>query len=539
MGGAHAREKKMTQVQLQITSASISDRGLSEKRPQNEDSYLELRESGLFAVADGVGGAQAGDVASQMAMEILAEAFINLQEDGDAESRMRQAIERANSAIFQMSHDLPQLSSMATTVVALHINENVATIGHVGDSRLYRLDPYGELTQETLDHSVVEEEVRAGRMTPEEAAVHPSRNVISRALGAEPLVEIDMKSLAIEPNTMFIACSDGVTRHIPDHELRDLLINAPDEMALCQTIKDICYERGAEDNLTAVVVRAEADFPEGYGIDDGFGDGEEDTIATARQEEEPEVVQVAGAVAVEGAETPAEQPEPAVAGVAEVTAPEGEAVPANEASAEDGVSMTSSKSQSFLSILADGADPENEAASNSVDRTDPDDGSSGSFGRIVGRIFAVLLLLALGAAAGAAAYHFLWRAQQETVEPVQVSAPPPQISVPSFEQTKSKVYEDPVASIATLSANPQNAEDYYLLGLAYLLNARYDEAAVALNNATERLPEYDEAQRDNLSAEIAMAKAVVANPASRESFAESMRASEEAAQDANSNTGVQ
>ncbi len=157
----------MAQNNFQIISAAISDKGLSEKRPNNEDSYLELKDSGMFAVADGVGGAQAGDVASQMATEVLAEAFINLQENGDAEVRMKAAIEQANSAICQMSNDLAQLSTMATTVVALHISGNIATIGHVGDSRLYRLDSNGNFIQETQDHSVVEEEVRAGRLTPE------------------------------------------------------------------------------------------------------------------------------------------------------------------------------------------------------------------------------------------------------------------------------------------------------------------------------------------------------------------------------------
>ena len=135
----------MTSKNYQIESAAVSDRGLSEKRPQNEDSYLELNSSGLFAVADGVGGAQAGDVASQMAVEILGEAFINLPRGGDVEDLMKLAIERANESIYQMSHDLASLSTMATTIVAVHIANNIATIGHVGDSRLYRLDPKGNI----------------------------------------------------------------------------------------------------------------------------------------------------------------------------------------------------------------------------------------------------------------------------------------------------------------------------------------------------------------------------------------------------------
>src|SRR5437867_158899 len=113
---------------FRISSGAVSDRGLSEKRPQNEDSYLEMGQCGIYAVADGVGGAQAGDVASQMAMEILGEAFTNLHEASDAETVMRTAIERANTAIYQMAHELPQLSSMATTVVALHLAGKIATI---------------------------------------------------------------------------------------------------------------------------------------------------------------------------------------------------------------------------------------------------------------------------------------------------------------------------------------------------------------------------------------------------------------------------
>ncbi|MBK7804009.1 MAG: serine/threonine-protein phosphatase [Chloracidobacterium sp.] len=145
---------------IRIQSASISDRGLSEKRPQNEDSFLEIPDCGIFAVADGVGGAQAGEVASQMAVEILGEAFTNISPNDDPEEVMRTALQQANAAIHQMSNELSQLSQMATTVVALQLDGNIATIGHVGDSRLYRLDADGTLHRETDDHSMVGEEVR-------------------------------------------------------------------------------------------------------------------------------------------------------------------------------------------------------------------------------------------------------------------------------------------------------------------------------------------------------------------------------------------
>ena len=237
-----------------LHSSAVTDRGLNEKRPLNEDSFLRDNERGIFSVADGVGGAEAGEVASQTAIEVLNEAFRNRPEGADVEDLMELAIQRANASIHQMAQEHQKFSMMATTIVALHIQGNVATIGHVGDSRLYRLTPAGQLIRETADHSIVEEEVRAGRMTPEQAAHHPSKNVISRALGAENDVEVDMKVIEVDDGTEFLLCTDGITRHIPDHELRHLLISQADLPTLCEEMKRVCYERGAEDNLTAVVV---------------------------------------------------------------------------------------------------------------------------------------------------------------------------------------------------------------------------------------------------------------------------------------------
>ncbi|HEV2905549.1 MAG TPA: PP2C family serine/threonine-protein phosphatase, partial [Pyrinomonadaceae bacterium] len=236
--------------------ASVSDRGLNDKRPLNEDSFLSDHERGIFAVADGVGGAEAGEVASQTAVDVLSEAFRHRIHDGeDIEDLMELAIQRANASIHQMANEHPRFSMMATTVVALHVDGLSATFGHVGDSRLYRLTSNGELRRETEDHSIVEEEVRAGRMTPEQAANHPSKNVISRALGAEPFVEVDMKTIKIEEGTSFLLCTDGITRHLSDNELRDLLVSGQPIEAVCEEMKRRCYERGAEDNLTAVIVQ--------------------------------------------------------------------------------------------------------------------------------------------------------------------------------------------------------------------------------------------------------------------------------------------
>lgn len=237
-----------------LQAAAVTDRGLNEKRPLNEDSFLSDSARGIFSVADGVGGAEAGEVASQTAIEVLDEAFRHKLEGADVEDLMELAIQRANASIHQMAQDHQKFSMMATTIVALHIQGHIATIGHVGDSRLYRLTPAGQLLRETADHSVVEEEVRAGRMTPEQAAHHPSKNVISRALGAENDVDVDMKVIEVDEGTEFLLCTDGITRHIPDHELRHLLISHDDLPTLCDELKRLCYERGAEDNLTAVVV---------------------------------------------------------------------------------------------------------------------------------------------------------------------------------------------------------------------------------------------------------------------------------------------
>jgi len=239
-----------------VQVASISDRGLSEKRPVNEDSFLADPARGFFAVADGVGGSEAGEVASRTAVDVLDEAFRNrLGDEDDAEDLMELAIQRANSSIHQMANEHPRFSMMATTIVALHIDKDRATFGHVGDSRLYCVTPDGRLVRETEDHSIVEEEVRAGRMTREQAANHPSKNVISRALGAEASVEVDMNTMEFEDGTTFLLCTDGITRHIPDSELRQLLVSGQAPEAICADMKARCYQRGAEDNLTAVIVQ--------------------------------------------------------------------------------------------------------------------------------------------------------------------------------------------------------------------------------------------------------------------------------------------
>ena len=495
----------MTDNNFQVHSAAVSDRGLSEKRPQNEDSFLEMKGLGLFAVADGVGGAQAGDVASQMAMEILGEAFVNLQPNGDAEDMMKVAIERANSAIYQMSSDLPQLSTMATTIVALHISENIATIGHVGDSRLYRLDGKGSLYRETQDHSVVEEEVRAGRMTAAQAAHHPSRNVISRALGAESRVEVDMKTIMFDGNTKFLLCSDGITRHINDFELRELLLANLSPAAICAKMKEICYSRGAEDNLTAVIVNVFRKNEENIqdlptvipNVD------EEATVATARQVvSEPVPVNFQNEtdeIPTRGLEMPASMQAPTPS----------ESLPPTENFAyrqdEDEQYLMEEPVQEAPAATpapAETPSPAAFAANNAPAATVPPkmvevpgdyaavqtiEKSGGGF---FGKLLSALLWLVVGATLGAFGFYY-W--QTMNAKPPEVPAliqPTNNIPQSTLNTSLYNAETNPDKTIKQYeTALPKDATDFYVLGRAFLKLKNYEEAKrnfiLARNNLRE------------------------------------------------------
>jgi protein phosphatase len=521
---------------FQIASAAISDRGLSEKRPQNEDSYLELPQHGLFIVADGVGGAQAGDVASQMAVEIVGEAFLNMSANGDAEEVMKIGIEKANAAIFQMSHELPQLSTMATTVVGLHLSGNIATIGHVGDSRLYRLDGSGNLFRETQDHSVVEEEVRAGRMTSAQAASHPSRNVISRALGAEQKVEVDMKTIMFEPNTSFLLCSDGITRHIDDYQIREILSANNDATEICRLMKEICYERGAEDNLTAVVIKvfphAARNLPSGNG---GIGaiDLDEPTIAVARTpafnsaiiaSNEPNVVefptQELSSKPLTPVVPPLNQTNPAVPGYNQVN--QTSRTEEFENQPPKNVFSTPEIIPSNEVETAPANPYKNNLAANSILETDEKvyrvDGAKSD--GLIGKLLSALALLIVGGIIGAGAYHFTKQSAPPVAQPApQITEMQTQnIPFTAFEENRRNVDRNPQQFIAANAARPQDAIDHYLLGRAYLLTAKYTEAKQSFTTAKNLLAQADEVNSKTLANEIAMSLAVINDPFALKAF---------------------
>ena len=488
----------ISQSSVQLLSAAVSDRGLSEKRPENEDSFLVQSESGLFAVADGVGGAQAGDVASQMAVEILGEAFRNFEAGGDVEERMRLAIEKGNEAIFGMSRELAQLSTMATTLVALHLDGNIATIGHVGDSRLYRLDTNGLLFRETQDHSFVEEEIRAGRLTPEQAEIHPNKNVISRALGAEEGVEIDLKTIMFETGTTFLACSDGVTRHIADEELRALLANGTDVEQICATIKDLCYERGAQDNLTAVVVRAGI----GDAVSDDaplldIADDEVETVATARAAAGSSATQLPDALNTEDTfelelDDDLEETEEIV-------------IPVDEAS--ESIVEVEEEEESEVVVPESSLGAERDVRAYRVDEPTGDG--------LLSKLVSGLLWLVLGLLIGAFGYYFY--NQYFGAAPTQDQ--PVDAELISFEQQRRLVDTDPASYLSSNAAKENKTPmDEYLVGRAYLLQKNYGAAKTAFENAKAGIATVPDRNRTVLENDINAGMAVVTSEEAQKSF---------------------
>lgn len=508
---------------LRVDSASVSDRGLSDKRPQNEDSFLEMNRCGIFAVADGVGGAQAGDVASQMAVEILGEAFANRSEGVDAEEVMRSAVQQANSAIYQMALELPQLSSMATTIVALHLSENIATIGHVGDSRLYRVDRDGELHRETEDHSMVAEEVRAGRMTEEQAENHPSRNIISRALGAEPTVDVDLKTIMIEPGTAFLICSDGITRHIGDQEIKGVLTFGGEPADICEYLKDLCYARGAEDNLTAVVVKVRAVHEDIHDTapqpepkveevrvaDDEevpVADDEEVTIATARSPWE-EILDESDDQDLLELDTD-KLPRTTYTGPLDETATV-EQIPVNESVAVPAEMRAFGEPPPSPPYETPEASVANDRSPSRFDKHVEVESNVESNGTL-GKIASGVLMLLVGSLIGLGAYHlFLAPASPPPANTSQLSEMrSANIPLSAFEENRRDVDKDPAEYIARFAASPQDSEDYYLLGRAYLLAGDYVKARSALIESRNRLGEADPVNLKILASDIAIALAV-------------------------------
>jgi protein phosphatase len=252
-------------------AAAASHRG--KVRSANEDSFGISPEEGLFVVCDGMGGAAAGEVASRIAVDTMLKSFSNVAEalakkdtaadvvpvsaDIGVSALLRDAVEDANHLVYSKAANDSRLHGMGTTLVAMLAREKSVWVAHVGDSRCYRYRE-GVLEQLTRDHSLVDEQVKLGQLTREEADRSPLRNVITRAVGSQRSVNAEISQVEAAPDDLFLLCSDGLTRELSDARIETLLKKAKDLDVLCQQLIEAANNAGGRDNVTCIVVRVSA-----------------------------------------------------------------------------------------------------------------------------------------------------------------------------------------------------------------------------------------------------------------------------------------
>jgi protein phosphatase len=221
------------------------------QRRENEDSaYVRAP---VFVVADGMGGAQAGEVASKIAIEAFER---GLPDSGSPEERLADRVREANQRIYERSRAEHGREGMGTTLTAAYVDDAQVAIAHVGDSRAY-LFRGGELSRLTQDHSLVDELVRQGRLTEEQAAEHPQRSIITRALGPEPDVEVDTWTYPARAGDVLLLCSDGLTAMVPEDRIAGVLASAESLDEAGRRLIDEANEAGGRDNITVVLFRLE------------------------------------------------------------------------------------------------------------------------------------------------------------------------------------------------------------------------------------------------------------------------------------------
>ena len=247
----------MSLAVVRYTAVAASDRG--RKRPSNEDAYGFSIEAGVYVVCDGMGGAAAGEVASTIAVDEVLRLLTHRGEEKGMQlpEAAENAICEANEAIFSRAQRNHRLSGMGTTLVALATQDRRVWVLNIGDSRCYRLRQ-GVLEQLSRDHSLVDEQVRLGRMTAREALHSPLKNVITRALGTQSQVTPDVFEFEAENGDVFLLCSDGLTRELPDRVIQDLLssdLSLEDQAA---RLVEAAKKAGGHDNITCLLVRAES-----------------------------------------------------------------------------------------------------------------------------------------------------------------------------------------------------------------------------------------------------------------------------------------
>jgi len=222
------------------------------QRRNNEDAYFAR--SPLFAVADGVGGAQAGEVASHMAVEVLEQGLPD--DGGSVEARLGARVAEANARITELGRRDDRHAGMGTTLTVAYVGEHDLSVAHVGDSRLYRLRD-GSFERLTDDHSLVEELVRSGKLTPQEADAHPQRSIVTRALGSEAGVEPDTRTWPARDGDVYLLCSDGLTSMVPEARVGDVVAAAGSLSSAGRKLIDAANDAGGRDNITVVLFRLE------------------------------------------------------------------------------------------------------------------------------------------------------------------------------------------------------------------------------------------------------------------------------------------
>jgi PPM family protein phosphatase len=253
---------------MKVTYQALTDVG--RKRKGNEDSLFVNPEQKLFVVADGMGGHAAGEIASSIAVDSINE-FVCLT-GGDEEitwpfgldetisydgNRLKTAVRFANKKVLEATKEKSEYEGMATTVAAVLVDDRVANLAHVGDSRVYLMRD-GELSQLTSDHSWVNEQIQSGVISAEQARSHPLRNVVTRALGGKADLQVDMQTHEIETGDVLLLCSDGLTTMIPDDEIARVMRDGESDIeTTAQALVDAANAKGGEDNITVLLLKFE------------------------------------------------------------------------------------------------------------------------------------------------------------------------------------------------------------------------------------------------------------------------------------------
>jgi len=229
------------------------------RRENNEDFFLVDNELRLFIVADGMGGHNAGEVASSLAVRAVRDNIVGTFDRDNPAEVIQRAVRKANAIVFSHASARDDLKGMGTTLTAVWVYEKEAYVAHIGDSRAY-LARQGELRLMTSDHSLVQEMVKNGGISEKEARQHPQRNVLTRAVGTQEDVHVDINNIALQENDVLLLCTDGLTSTVSDRDILGVFSKLQSAEKSCYDLIGMASKRGAEDNITAVVVY----------VDDGF-----------------------------------------------------------------------------------------------------------------------------------------------------------------------------------------------------------------------------------------------------------------------------